>query len=204
MLDLATIIGLSGLSIATVAGFSATITRMWASNERAKAEMTIKMLLEWTNKLDKDVDRCVQLTSVLTEDEVDKVWGESPVRLELNDRKLLALEEVFGTEALAIDTGAKSVVLNEHQSSHIEFHWRTYLNRLEFMLAAWEAELIDETIMLKQLGKYLSYKQRNLNKLINKTTKEYFPITSEFLERKLYERGLGKPKVLWISRILSR
>ncbi|RLA43324.1 MAG: hypothetical protein DRR42_21910 [Gammaproteobacteria bacterium] len=201
-IDLIAIIGLSGLSASTVAGFTATIVRMWASNERAKAEMTVKMLLDWTNKLDHATDRCVMLALELTEDEIEKIWNGDIVKMDsISEKKRLALEEVFGVKKLNLIDGA--VILNEHNSSWIEFHWKTYLNRLEFMLSAWQEDLIDEAIMKAQLGTFLSYKKANLNRLLNETTKLYFPITKHFLTEEIYTKGLGKPKKIWPLRILS-
>ena len=195
-------IGVASLTVGTAAGFLAAIVRMYASNERAKSEMTVNMLLDFTNKLDFVTDQCVLLTDPLTDNDIGMIWSGGIVKIDATDKKRKVLECIFQIDDLVTEND--KYVLSDKQCKLIEFHWKTYLNRLEFMLAAWTEQLVNEDIMLSQLGKFLDYKQPSLRKLIVKSIEQYFPITNKFLEKKLYKEGPNPRKNLWILRILSK
>ena len=211
-MDIATFLGLSSLSVVTVSGFFATIVRMWASNERVKAESTVEMLLDWTNNLDLATDRCILLTSSLDSALVKKIWMREPVKIEVTQKSRMILELIFhNTKIEEIkeehDNGGKAesyFKLCESHTGFIEFHWKTYLNRLEFMLAAWLEQTIDERIMLEQLGRYITNNEQSLYLLIVPMKIESFPNIYKFITEKLYLTGRPGKKSMRIIRILSQ
>src|SRR5882757_2021691 len=101
-MDAGSIAAFLGLSVASVFGFTVTVVRMYSSNERAKAEMTVQMLLDWTNKLEHVADRCVSLSGCLSTTAIEAIWEEKGVVVE-EPKAFLALEHIFGMDKLNLN-----------------------------------------------------------------------------------------------------
>jgi hypothetical protein len=201
-MDIPTIIGLSGISLTTALGFVATIARMYATNERAKAELTIKTLLDWSYKLEHDTDRCFLLSKAFTNDEIERVWKKQELVLQNKSCKTL-LESIFG-EGKVSETEDGKVKLCESQVQLIEFHWKTLINRVESIVTAWDEYLVDEDIMIRQFGRYLYNADTNLNRLLIGEAETDYETTKLFLKEKKYIRENRKPKRMWILRLMSK
>lgn len=174
--------GLFGLSLSVLVGAIITAFRLWSKDQRQKGELAIRMLIEWANQADRTMDQCVSLADKdnLEAHEVNMIWRRKSCAVSVVGKPGLkdTLVDLFGEEDLSEDSG--SLMLSETQVKYVEYHWSTYLNRLEFMLAAWVNNLVNKKIMSNQLETYLSIRKDQLKLLMTNEVSDCFPTVRSF------------------------
>ena len=185
--------GLYGLSLSVIVGALITAFRLWAKDQRQKGELAVRMLIDWSNHSDRTMEQCVSLADKdnLEVHEVNAIWKKKACHFSSigRDGLLNVLQDIF--EQIEWNEQTEIISLSDTQVKYIEFHWSTYLNRLEFMLAAWTNNLVNKSIMDAQLSMYLKLKNDILKRLITNEVDDCFPTIYSFRDGKRPKGILG-------------
>ncbi len=112
-----------------------------ADHERSRREKSIDLLVEWNKSLKSESSLSRKIIESLSEEQCRDVMSESAASVPLKLKG--KLEKIF--EDIKEEGG--SIKLTASQSSTLRWHVITYLNSLEFILAAWQYSIVDRRII---------------------------------------------------------
>ena len=159
-------IRIATLTVAAL-GFTFTIITLYMNHERARRELAVRLMIDWSNNMDAATKSCMKLVDRLSKNQIKEIWSGEECKLDEKYRPLvieLFREKFDQPSDFEVKDG--KITITSLQSEYIEYHWAKYLNRLESTLSAWSCHVAREDMMEVQFGKLLKIYDGRLKNLI--------------------------------------